>query len=146
MELIIRGYPSRIRAADWQKANSLPEKELPRLTEKQRERTRTLRIPEHAYAIALKAGELAKEHASKKVERVARLIVDAVKKRDPAIEVTAVVWDFVEYQFKFLTRVNGRENYDSIPTEIIDDVLLEKEGAEERLKKQVDYLLGGWAE
>ncbi len=146
MELIIRGRPSRIRFADWQKANSLPKEELPLLTEKQRERAQTLRVPEGAYAIALKAGELAKENASKRIQRVARLIVEAAKKRDPAIEVTAVVWDFVEHQFKFVTRVNGREDYDSIPIQIIDDVLLEKEGAEERLRKELNFLLGGWAE
>ena len=29
---------------------------------------------------------------------------------------------------------------------IVDDVLLEKEGAEERLKKAIDFELGGWAE
>ncbi len=144
MELIIRGYPSRIRFADWQKANTLPKEELPRLTEIQRERARTLRVPDQAYAIALKAGELARKRLEGEMERVEGLIASAAKRR--GAEVTVVIWDFVESQFKFLARQNGREREHTIPGAIVDDLLLGKEGADRRLKEEVDFLLGGWAE
>ena len=146
MDLILRGYPSRIRFAEWQKANSLPPDKLPRLSKPQKARAHRLGISDHEYAIALKAAELARERAVDKMEKVARLIIEAVHKRDPQAEVTALVWDFLRHEFKFLTRVNGREDDDCIPPQVVDDVLLEKEGAEQRLKQKVDFLLGGWAE
>ncbi len=146
IELVLRGYPSRIRFAEWQRANSLPVDALPKLSEEQKTRARKLRIPEDHYAVALKAAELTSERAIGEMERVARLIAAAATKRCPEAEVTSVVWDFREKRFEFLTRIDGREDCDPIPTEIVDDVLLQKEGAEERLKKAVDFELGGWAD
>src|SRR5205807_5363294 len=58
VELVFRGYPSRIRFADWERANSLPVGALPKLSKQQRARARKLRIPEDHYAVALKAAEL----------------------------------------------------------------------------------------
>ena len=146
VELVFRGYPSRIRFADWERANSLPVGALPKLSKQQRARARKLRIPEDHYAVALKAAELSSEHALGKMERVARIIAAAAKKRLPEAELTSVVWDFRENRFEFLAQINGREDCSPIPTAIVDDVLLEKEGAEERLKKAVDFELGGWAD
>ena len=146
MDLILRGYPSRTRFAEWQEANSLPPKKLPRLSVDQKTRAQKLGISERAYAIALRAAELTRDRAAEKMEKVARFITETVKTRDPQAEVTALVWDFLGHEFKFLTRVNGREHDDSISPRIVDDVLLEKEGAEQRLKQEVDFLLGGWAD
>jgi len=144
MDLILRGRPSKSRFTEWQVANSLPQEKLPELSNDQRVRAKLLRVPERAYRVALKAGELAREHAWKKMEHVARIIAEAAQRR--GVELSAVVWDFVQYQFNFVVRVNGREYDHTIPTGIIDDVVLEKEGAEQRLKRDVDFLLGGWAE
>ncbi len=146
IELVLRGYPSRIRFPEWQEANSLPPDKLPKLSEDQIARARKLRVPSHAYAIALKAAELANERASGKIEWVARMIAEAARKRDPELEVTSVIWDFWEHKFEFFTRRDGHQHVHSIATEIIDDVLLEKEGAGQRLKQAVDFELGGWAD
>jgi len=145
MELVLRGYPSSLRFAEWQQANSLPADKLPHLNEGQKARARDLRISERGYAISLKAAELARQRADAKMDRVARVIAEAVRQRDPEAEVTAVVWDFRAREFKFLRRVNGKEYAESVPTQILDDVILEKEGAEDRLRKELDYRLGGWA-
>ena len=145
MEFVVRGYPSRIRFADWQRANSAPREELPQLSEAQRDRARKLRIPEQAYAIALKAGELARARLEGQIDRVGGVIASAAKRR--GAEVTAVVWDFFEHQFKFTASENGREVENALPPSIIDDLLLGKEGAGDRLKREVvDSLLGGWAD
>jgi hypothetical protein len=144
MEFSVRGYPSRSRFADWQRANLMPSEELPELSEAQKDRARKLRISEQAYAIALKAGDLARERLEGQLDRVGRLIASAAKKR--GAEVTAVVWDFYEHQFKFTARENGRELENTLPSSIVDDLLLGKEGADDRLKHQVDFLLGGWAD
>lgn len=146
MDLILRGYPSKIRFAEWQKANSLPPDQLPRLSGEQAERARTLRVPERAFAIALKASELAAEEAVEKMERVGRLIQESAKKRIPDARVKAVVWDFVERRFRFMTQINGSEHENMIPIKIIDDLLMEKPDAEQQLKKTVDFLFGGWDE
>ena len=137
-ELLLRGYPSRIRFAEWQAANSLPEDKLPGLSPEQKARARALYISERDYRVALKAAQLASERATSKMEQVARLIAEAVKSRDPKAVLTSVVWDFYGHTFEYFTRHDGREYPHSIPTLIIDDVLLEKEGAEQRLKDAVN--------
>jgi hypothetical protein len=144
MEFIVRGYPSRIRFADWQRANSTGPDDLPKLSDEQKLRAKQLRIPDRAYAIGLKAAQFARERLAGELDHVGRLIASAAKKR--GAEVTTVVWDFLEHDFKFVTRENGREQPNSLPPEIIDDLLLGKEGADRRLKEEVDYLLGGWSE
>jgi hypothetical protein len=144
MEFVIRGYPSRTRMAEWQKANSALSEQLPQLSEEQRSRAQKLRIPERAYAVALKAGELARERLEGQLDYVAGLIDSAARKR--GAEVTSVVWDFFESQFRFTARENGREVKNTLPASIVDDLLLGKEGADERLLHQVDFLLGGWAD
>jgi hypothetical protein len=144
MEFIIRGYPSRIRFGDWQKANSLGPDDLPGLSAEQKRRAQQLRIPHRAYAIGLKAAQLARERLTGELDHVGGLIASAAKKR--GAEVTTVIWDFLEHDFKFVTRENGREHPNSLPPKIIDDLLLGKEGADRRLKEQVDFLLGGWSE
>jgi len=144
IELVLRGYPSRKSFAEWQQANSLPESELPRLSDQQRERARRLHISERAYAVALKAGELAAQRALEKMERVGNLIARAVKDRDPEAELTSVVWDFYEQRFEFFTKHKiekdwyGNECVHSIATQAVDDVLLGKEGAERRLQEAVN--------
>jgi hypothetical protein len=145
MEFIVRGYPSRIRFVDWQKANSLGPDALPALSDQQKRRAQQLRIPDRAYAIGLKAAQLARERlVGGELDHLGGLIASAAKKR--GAEVTTVVWDFLEHDFKFMTRQNGREQPNSLPPNIIDDLLLGKEGADRRLKEQVDFLLGGWSE
>src|SRR5574340_16263 len=104
MELVLRGYPSLLRFAEWQQANSLPANDLPRLSEEQKMRARDLRISERGYAISLKAAQLARQRADTKMDRIARLIAEAVRLRDPEAEVTAVIWDFWAREFKFLRR------------------------------------------
>lgn len=145
IEILLRGYPSRIRFAEWQAANLLPEDKLPKLTAEQQRRASRLHIPERHYAVALKAAELAGEEARRKMERMAQLIATAVRGSDAEAELKSLVWDFYGHQFQFVTRHNGREFAHSIPTAIIDDLLLEKEGAEQRLKNVVRHELGGWA-
>jgi hypothetical protein len=142
IELILRGYPSRKRFAEWQQANSLPESELPALSDDQRERAQRLHISERDLAVAVKAAELAGDRALKKMERVGNIIARAVKDRDPEAELTTVLWDFYEQKFEFCTRHKiGQDFYrqcvSSIPTQVVDDLVLEKEGAERRLREAV---------
>jgi len=142
IELVIRGYPSRKRLAEWQRANSLPEDQLPKLSEEQRERARQLHLPERAYAVALKAAELSGDRALEKMKQVGNLIARAVQDRDPETELASVVWDFYEQRFEFFTRHKigkdlHKECVHFIPTQMIDDVLLDKEGAERQLTEAV---------
>lgn len=146
VELLLRGYPSRVRFKEWQIANSLPENELGKLSEDQRTRARSLHIPDRAYAVALKAKELSAERAIRKMEEVAQRINEAVKTRDGEGELKSVVWDFYGHSFQFITRHALGEYVHSIPTQVVDDVLLEKEGASRRLREAVDFELGGWAD
>ena len=146
IDIVLLGYPSRIRFAEWQAANSLADEKLPKLSEEQKARARALRVPERHYAVALKAAELSGQRAAARMEWVARLIAEAAKRRDPEARVTSVVWNFREHKHEFFTRHDGRQYTHSIPTQIIDDLLLEKEGAGERLKQAVDFELGGWAD
>jgi len=103
-----------------------------------------LHIPDHAYAVAVQAAELARERLEDELDHVGELIASAAKKR--GVEVRTVVWDFVRHQFKFVARENGHERENNLPPTIVDDLLLGKEGADRRLKQEVDFLLGGWAE
>ncbi len=151
IDLLMRGYPSQIRFAEWQKANSLPESELPKLSKEQRARARQLHVSERDYAVAVKAGELAESRALEQMERVARLVGQAVVKRDPEAELTSLVWDFWEHRFEFSTRhrIAGdshKECLHSIPTDVVDGVLQNKEGAERELKEAVDSELRVLAE
>ncbi len=143
VELVLRGYPSRTRFAEWQQANSLREDELPKLSDEQKERARRLHISERAFAVAFKAAELMHERALQKMEHVGNLIARAVRDRDPEAELTSVVWDFYEKKCEFFTRHKvGRDSHKecvhSIATQVVDDLLLEKEGAETRLKEAVE--------
>ncbi|MGH9433227.1 MAG: hypothetical protein ACRD3T_16985 [Terriglobia bacterium] len=143
MEVVVRGRPSRFRFAEWQAANSVPAEDLPELSEEQKAHAKQLRIPEQAYRIALKGGELARRHAIEKLEYVERLIAEAAKRA--GVDITDVEWDFVNHQFSFIYSVNGRWGQPSLPPQAVDDYLLDKEGAGERLKEIVDLLLGGLA-
>lgn len=144
VEFVIRGYPSHVRFVDWQRANSLPDDQLT-LTPEQRDRARKLQIPERAYAVGIKAAECAGENAVQKMDRVAQSVVDAIRHRYPEDELRSIVWDFVERRFRFVIwhrDLNSEREY-SAPPETVDDLLLEKEGAERRLKEQIDSAIGG---
>jgi hypothetical protein len=144
MDLVIRGYPSRIRYPDWRKANSLPPEELPTLSQRQKDRARILRISDRAYAIGLKAAELARERLTGELEHVASVVQAVAKKRDA--EVTALIWNFYEHHFQIVTRWDGKESSFDVPGELVNAILLGKHGAEQKLGQEVDFWLGGWAE
>jgi hypothetical protein len=136
-EIVIRGYPSRKRFAEWQKANMLPDGELPQLTVEEKRRASLLRVPEKAYAIALKAGELARDRAFEGLERVANAIAISVKKQDPNVELKAVTWDFFTGQFEFVTQHKSgsqfRECAHGMAPELIDELVLGRPGADQKL-------------
>ena len=141
-EIVIRGYPSRMRFAEWQQANLLAEEQLPRLTEKQKERVRRLHISEKEYAVVLKAGELAQAHSLKEMEKVANCIRRVVREQDPESELTTLFWDFGGHKFEYIIQHSispGRvkECPYAIPPELVDELVLGREGAEERLAQAV---------
>ena len=115
----------------------LPDGELPQLTAEQKRRATLLRVPEKAYAVALKAGELARDHAFEGLERVANAIAISVKKQDPKAELKAVVWDFVSGQFEFITQHKFgnqfRECVHNMAPELIDELVLGRPGADQKL-------------
>ncbi len=120
----------------------MPKEQLHPLSEDQRARAKRLHISEGEYAVAMKAAELASERALQKMEHVARLIAQEVRRRDPNSQLKAVLWDFSGHRFEFVTRLNGLgECIHWIPTEVVDDVLSEKEGAEQRLRQAVSSQL-----
>jgi hypothetical protein len=145
IELLVRGYPSRVRFAEWQAANSLPEAELEGLSKEQRALAQKLHVPEKAYAVALKAAELSHARAAEQMEVIAKLIAEEVKARDSQDELKTVIWDFSSHEFKFVTREvvgkNGKEVTNTLPTEVVDDFLLEKRGSDRRLKDAVKIAL-----
>ena len=141
-EIILRGFPSRKRFADWQQANTLPDEKLPRLTREQAERARRLRISEKGFAIALKAGELAREQSFEKMERVAKCIHQVLRRHEPQSELATLVWDFGAHKFDYVVKHgNGPgkalEAIYPIPPEMVDEVVLEHEGAEQKLAAMV---------
>jgi hypothetical protein len=141
-EIILRGYPPRQRFADWQQANMLSDEQLPRLTEEQTERARKLRITEKGFAIALKAGELARVQSFEKMEHVAKRIHQVLQKHGPHSELVTLVWDFGAHVFTYVVKHrNGSgqalEATYSIPPELVDEVVLEHEGAEQKLASMV---------
>ncbi len=142
VEIILRGYPSRMRFPEWQRANLLSEKQLPKLSNEQRARARKLGLQERAYAVGIKAAELASERAAEKMERVARVIAETVTNRDQEAELTTLVWDFYQHRFEFTVQHKvgpaPRECIYSVPTDIVDDLLLDRNGAESRLKQAVE--------
>ena len=136
-EIIIRGYPSRTRFSDWVKANTLPESELPQLDEEQKRRVSFLRVREKAYAAAVKSVELARDFAFERLQQVAGAIARNVKKQNPEAELKAVVWDFYSQRFEFLV-VRGlqdqlREYAYLMDPALVDEVVLERQGAERKL-------------
>jgi hypothetical protein len=147
VELVICGYPSRVRLAEWQQANLLSEAELPQLSEEQQARARKMQIPERAYAVGIKAAELATHHVGEKMEKVAAMIREAIQRRESRDELKSVIWDFYAGSFRFMVlhAALGQEVSYSMPTEIVDDVMMEKESAETRLRAYVDFIVGGWA-
>jgi hypothetical protein len=141
-EIILRGYPSRKRFAEWQQANMLPDEQLPRLTKEQAERARKLRISEKGFAIALKAAELARVQSFEKMERVAKCIHQVLRKHDPQSELATLVWDFSAHKFDYVVKHRSApeqalEATYSIPPEVVDEVVLEHEGAEQKLATMV---------
>ena len=144
VEFVIRGYPSRVRFADWQEANTLPDDQL-KLTPQQKKDARKLRVPERAYAVGIKAAEFAGNHTVQKMEQVAGLVAEAIHRRYPGDDLRIIVWDFVEQKFRFVVghRVDNSEREYALSTEAVDDLLLEKEGAERRLKHEADLVVGG---
>jgi hypothetical protein len=143
-EIIIRGFPPRQRFAEWGQANTLPAEELPRLTKEQAERARKLRITEKGFAVALKAGELAQDQSFEVMERVAKRIHQVLRKHDPHSELAKLVWDFGAHRFDYIVKhQNGQEEALEttypIPPEMVDEVVLEHEGAEQKLVAKVVY-------
>jgi hypothetical protein len=144
VEVVLRGYQSRVRDADWQKANTLPDEQLT-LTREQRDRAQLLQIPEHAYAVRKRAAEFAGDHAMEKITQLAQLIADTIARRYPEGELRSIVWDFVDgkFQFVFWQRMANREVAFAVPGELVDEVILEVQGADQRLLKSVDVVIGG---
>ena len=142
-EIILRGFPSRKRIADWQQANMLSDEELPRLTKVQVERANKLHITERGFAIALKAGELARVQSFEKMECVAKRIHHVLRQHEPQSELVALVWDFEAHKFEFVVKHGngagqGLETTHSIPPEMVDEVVLGHEGAEQKLTTTVE--------
>jgi hypothetical protein len=141
-EIIIRGIPSRQRFAEWRQANMLSAEQLPRLTKEQAERARKLRISEKGFAVALKASELARDQSFEKMESVAKRIQQVLQKHDPDSELAVLVWDFDEKRFNYVVkRRNGPgqalEATYPIPPEMVDELVLERDGAEQKLASRV---------
>jgi hypothetical protein len=141
-EIIIRGFPSRHRFAEWRQANMLTAEQLPRLTKEQAERARKLRITEKEFAVALKVGELARDQSFKKMECVAKRIHQELQKRDHDLKLAELIWDFDEQKFNYVvTRVDGAgqslEDIYSIPAEMVEELVLERDGAEQNLVSRV---------
>jgi hypothetical protein len=141
-EIIIRGFPPRHRFAEWRQANMLPDEQLPRLTKEQVERARKLHITEKGFAIALKASQLAQEQSFQKMERVARFIHQVLEKHGAQSELETLLWDFSARKFAYVVKQkNGPgqapETTYSIPPEIVDEIVLEHDGAEQKLVERV---------
>jgi hypothetical protein len=136
-EIIIRGYPTKTRFADWVKANELPESELPKLSEEQKRRASFLRVREKAYAAAMKTGELTRDYAFERLIDVAGAIARNVKKQDPEADLKSVVWDFDSQHFEFLILRKSQNQVSEClhfmdPT-LVDEVVLGCQGAERKL-------------
>jgi len=141
-EIIIRGFPTRHRFAEWRRANMLSVEELPRLTKEQVERARKLRITEKGFAVALKASELSRDHSFEKMERVAKCIHQVLREHDPQSELATLIWDFGERKFEYVVKHRispglTPEAIYSISPDIVDEVVLGHEGAEEKLATMV---------
>lgn len=144
VELLVRGYPSRMRFAEWQTARSLPESELPKLTQEQQARARRLHITDREFAVGLKAGQLMSERAAEHMERVARLVAEGLKNGGSSARLKTVLWDFYGGKFEFAIEDETGTHPYSLPMETVDDVLLDKDGAEQRMKEQVDFIVSKW--
>jgi len=87
-------------------------------------------------------GELAQAHSLKEMEKVTNCIRRVVRERDPESELTTLFWDFGGHKFEYIIQrliSPGRvkECSYAIPPELVDELVLGREGAEERLAQAV---------
>ncbi|MGD0831940.1 MAG: hypothetical protein ABR907_13410 [Terracidiphilus sp.] len=108
---------------DWREAMVAPEKELPELSENQREAARFVAMAESEYARGVLADELGKNRQQGKGNRLGQVVSDLLGRLGQGWKLDSLTRRGTE--FVWVARVNlmGREVEAEIPLDLADDVV-----------------------
>ncbi|HEY6272661.1 MAG TPA: hypothetical protein VIX19_11825 [Terriglobales bacterium] len=117
MNISVQGV--RAEVSDWDAVSMLPARELPALTQEQRQVARTLGIKEEDYARSALTGQRTTEKLIGKTERFARYLQEQVAHAVPSASIEEVALNTWEHRFDVSLRV-GQE---IVPLRIAEDVI-----------------------
>ncbi len=119
MEIAVQGW--RASASDWDAVRGIPPRDLPTLTDEQREVARKLGVAETDYARSVLAGKRTQEVLLQKAEALAAFLENRITEEGRQVRVARVVLDVVEHRFILELDVNGKPKVLRIDENIVDD-------------------------
>jgi len=119
MEIAVQGW--RASASDWDAVRGIPPRDLPTLTDEQREVARKLGVAETDYARSVLAGKRTQEVLLQKAEALAAFLENRIANEGRQVRVDRVVLDVVEHRFMVELDVNGKSRILRIDENIVDD-------------------------
>ncbi len=119
MEIAVQGW--RASASDWDAVRGIPPRDLPTLTDEQREVARKLGVAETDYARSVLAGKRTQEVLLQKAEALAAFLENRITEEGRQVRVARVVLDVVEHRFIVELDVNGKPRVLRIDENIVDD-------------------------
>ena len=142
MEIAVQGW--RASASEWDAVRGIPPKDLPALTDEQREVARKLGVAEEDYARSVLAGQRTQEVLLQKAEALAAFLENRIANEGRQVQVDRVVLDVVEHRFIVELDVNGKSRILRIDENIVDDYFDSGSmDAEENLARVLDRALLG---
>ena len=121
MEIVITG--SSMSLEELQRAKAVPARELPQLTDEQREIARKFNMPEEEWAQALLAARFGENRVRAGATRLARVLEDRLPKQLPDIEMRKLVYEVGLEDHRFLVRFKKKDYVVRIPRTSVDDWL-----------------------
>ena len=119
--VVIRGSSTTIE--DWERANRATRKELPNLTDEQKEVSRKLGISEEDYARNLLAMQYGEERLRNRVEMLRAKLTDLMKKLAENVNVVSLTLDVWKDEYTVSLKKNNRGIRCTFSRELGNDIL-----------------------
>ncbi len=139
--VVIRGSSTTIE--DWERANRATRKELPNLTDEEKEVSRKLGISEEDYARNRLAMQYGQERLRNRVEILRTKLTDLVKELNENVNVVLLSFDVWQGEYTVSLKKNHREIRCKFSRELGNDILDSSDQSslavlKKRLKKAIE--------
>jgi len=120
-EVVVLGSSTSVE--EWERASRVPKKELPPLTDEQKEWARKVGLSEEAYARSLLAGRYGAERIKARAEVLSTILEDMLKRLAPGVKLGLLVFDLGKDRCIVQLKKGKREVRVSFSEDLAADVL-----------------------